>query len=376
MKFLQLILMASISLFIVHNSNAQTAVGGCTTVTLTSVPSYPNNLIIAGGWSCSQCGGQCFDQLATSPPQFATTRSWLWKKESVTNPLASPWVKVQGGTGGIHGDNVVFNVSTHGTYRIENQRPVVLKNATCPNGRDVLNVLGQLVGKRGEFETSQAIPLLGIPSMPLQSTFSNEVVVGATVPSDITWNFVDANGNNLFNPGDQIRMNTTGTRNYEAWWLAVFENGGQNRYWSNGWQTGQIPSELNLNARCAFGQDFKQIPVSYTVQFAISANCNTSWTNLDRNFSICPAGFGCRVAEEDMISLYPNPANNTFQLLNIDPAKGQRVLLTDIAGRTVKSFDPIAQSEFDISDLSNGLYIVSVWEGEHRAFTTKLSVVK
>ena len=215
-------------------------------------------------------------------------------------------------------------------------------------------------------------------------TYSNSVVMGATVQSDIAWNFIDPNGNDLFSPGEQIKMNTANTTNCESWWVAIFENGGQNRYWSNGWTQGLIPGNLiNLtsltNGALQSGiNPFAQIPVSYTVQFAISSSCNTQWINLDKNFAICPAGLGCRIAENEDIRLYPNPANNSFQLYNFDtdPSKQQRIVLMDMNGRTVKSFEQITQSLFDISDLTNGLYVVSIWENGSRLLTTKLSVVK
>jgi hypothetical protein len=99
---------------------------------------------------------------------------------------------------------------------------------------------------------------------------------------------------------------------------------------------------------------------------------------LDKNFAVCPAGLGCRIAEDEDIRLYPNPANNSFQLHNfdIDPSKQQLIVLMDMNGRTVKSFEQITQSVFDVSDLTNGLYIVSIWENGSRLLTTKLSVVK
>ncbi|MFN3173420.1 MAG: T9SS type A sorting domain-containing protein [Phaeodactylibacter xiamenensis] len=45
-------------------------------------------------------------------------------------------------------------------------------------------------------------------------------------------------------------------------------------------------------------------------------------------------------------------------------------------GRIVKSFEHLGSSGFDVSDLTNGLYIVSIWEDGKRLLTTKLSVVK
>ncbi len=45
-------------------------------------------------------------------------------------------------------------------------------------------------------------------------------------------------------------------------------------------------------------------------------------------------------------------------------------------GRIVKSFEYLGSPGFDISDLANGLYIVSIWENGNRLHTTKLSIVR
>ena len=279
----------------------------------------------------------------------------------------------------------IFSNLTHGTYRVKCQAPTIATNIcqelgspNLPGARICLfNLSGQFIGYWGTWDNS--------PFITNPPTYTNTVVVGATLPSDIDWSFIDANGNDLFSPEEPIRMNTTNTINYENWWVAIFENGGQNRYWSNGWTQGLIPgNQINLTSLTvgAFQVPgvgpFAQIPVSYTVQFAISSSCNTQWINLDKNFAICPARLGCRIAENEDIRLYPNPANNSFQLYNFDtdPSKQQRIVLMDMNGRTVKSFEQITQSLFDISDLTNGLYVVSIWENGSRLLTTKLSVVK
>jgi hypothetical protein len=261
------------------------------------------------------------------------------------------------------------NVTVHATYRVAIRTPEIEITINCAPGpyRRVFN-----------FQSGQHIGYVGLWS-PL--TYTNTVVVGASVQSDINWSFIDANNNDLFNPGEEVKMNTAGTINYDRWWVAIFENGGQNRYWSNGWTyESQIPGdELNLSVMAEGVFDpFEEIPVSYTVQFAIMTECNTVWINLNKNFAVCPAGIPCRIAAGEDIVLAPNPANNSFRLLNVtlNDESRFRLMLTDISGRTVKVYEGIKQTAYDISDLSNGLYIVNVWDGDNRIHTTRLSIVK
>lgn len=388
MKFLQLFMLALVSHFVVQNSNAQTATVNCTTnsITVSNIPPYPvvyfanvgyKNCQDGGGYyeGCDE-GGQkaCCRVITKGPtgvfPSPVTPRFWL---EQLVN---GSWTTVAGPQ-----FTTTFSNLAHGTYRVRCQVPNIATNICMEQGNPNLpgariclfNESGQFIGYWGTWDNS---PFVSTPP-----TYSKMVVVGATVQSDISWNFIDVNANDLFSPGEQIKMNTANTINYESWWVAIFENGGQNRYWSNGWTSGLIPgNQLNLTTLSSptFGGTFAQIPVSYTVQFAISASCNTAWTNLDKNFAVCPAGLGCRIAEDEDIRLYPNPANNSFQLhnLDIDPSKQQRIVLMDMNGRIVKSFEQISQPEIDISDLNNGLYVVSVWENGSKLLTTKLSVVK
>lgn len=384
-------MLALVSHFAVQNSLAQTATVNCTTnsITVSNIPPFPTvyfanvgfkNCADGGGFyeGCDEGGQKACCRVITRNasgvfPSPVTPRFWLERL------VDGSWTTVAGPQ-----FTTTFSNLAHGTYRVRCQAPTIATNICMEEGNPNLpgariclfNESGQFIGYWGTWDNT--------PFGTTPPTFSNTVVVGATVPSDINWSFIDPNGNDLFSPGEQIRMNTANTINYTHWWVAIFENGGQNRYWSNGWTQGQIPgNQINLTtltngAFTTGGQPFAQIPVSYTVQFAISAQCNTAWTNLNKNFAVCPAGLGCRIAADEDIRLYPNPANNSFQLHNfdVDPSKQQRIVLLDMNGRTVKSFEQITESVFDISDLINGLYVVSLWENGSRLLTTKLSVVK
>lgn len=355
----------------IYHSKAQTAVGGCNSVTLTSVPSYAYNLVIAGGWACTACnGGQCFDVLATSPPQYAQTRSWLLKKQS-----NGTFTNVQGGTSGVFGDNVVFNVTEPGIYKIMNQRPSTLTTTTCPYGRDVKNINLIIVGKRGVYKTNSAGGLEN-------TSYSNEVFVGPVQQNQVTYQFVDGGGGNSAQSGfdyqELVRINTTGCQNFTHWWVAIFENDGPMRYTGTGWQTGPLPTLVNLTDVWKNGNGSWSFETnrSYTVQFALSNPCNSQWTNLDKTFFICPSGSGCREIETaEPISLSPNPTYGQFQLRNLSDAP-TTITLLDISGRELKRFNQSGDNIYDVSDLNNGMYVISVIQGEKRVFNSKLSILK
>ncbi len=353
-------LLVSIVLFLsVTASFGQTAAGGCTSVTVTNgVPSL-NNLYLAGPSGCGfQVVNACDAVLRYCQP--AETQYRLLRYTGTSWSVVRQWQT-----------STVFNTLGHGTYRVAARAPEVLQNSSCSTGRiKVFNLLGQVIGYMGTMGNT---------------TYSNQVVVGATEQSDIAWSFVDPNGNNLFDPSQPILMNTTGTKNYDHWWVAIFENGGQNRYWSNGWTNGPIPNnEIDLTALASSLLPFGQIPVSYTVQFAISAGCNTAWTNLDKDFVVCPSGFGCRSASPDMekepIFMTMDASGNSFELHHLDTKSNTdrlRVMVVGMDGKTVKSYEDFSQvrsSLFDISELASGIYIITVFDGTDRLFADKLSV--
>jgi hypothetical protein len=263
-----------------------------------------------------------------------------------------------------------FKGLAHATYRVKTITPIATVVYSCvDNGgfRTVYSYDGRIVGRVGYWGPAQ---------------YSNEVIVGATTQDDLRWDFLahGTNNGNYYYPNTDIIMNVTGTKNYDRWFLAVFEQGGQRRYWSNGWTPGQIANDrLNISTSGIFNNDvLATFPVGYYVQFAIATSCNSGWTNLDRTFLICSSGtVGCRETVQE-VKIAPNPATTSFQLLNIDlnTADQIKVDITDMSGRIIKSFGQITQLDFDITDVSNGLYVVNVWYGGRKLLSSKLSVVK
>lgn len=270
----------------------------------------------------------------------------------------------------------IFDVP-HGAWRVRGQNPIEANGSGCDGGHIlVYNNAQQLIGWLGTYVNA---PMLT----------SNVVVIGPTQQDEISAKYKETYGtlnNALFNYDEIPKLNTFNTENYDRWWIAIFEHGGQNRYASQGWTFGFIPNnEINLQTvwAQATGGDFEPITsgVTYEVQFAVAGHCNEFWVQANLPFfGVCVEGMLCReVFEEHEISLNPNPANNAFRLSGLDmdaSNSDQRLSIYDLSGRVVKEFVQVKQEDFDVSDLSNGLYVVRLWEGERSKKTFKLSVLR
>jgi hypothetical protein len=68
--------------------------------------------------------------------------------------------------------------------------------------------------------------------------------------------------------------------------------------------------------------------------------------------------------------MFPNPAKD---VLNIKGAKGAQVIISTLDGRRVKTLENVSQ--VNISDLSNGTYVVTIKEGKNVS-TQKLVIQK
>ncbi len=339
----------------------QTATSGCTSVTVTnSGAAYPTNAYFASvGYSTCTSGGCC---RVISSGSAATPRYQLQVLSGAS------WV-----TSGAQQASPTFTgLTTHGTYRVVITVPEYNTVLCSGNLTTCYNTLGQLIGYWGQWSNVVR--------------FTNAVVVGSSVVSDLAYTFVDGGGGNSlpdgFDVGETVTINTTGTKNYESWWIAIFENGGALRYRSMGWTSGfgSLPTSINLSTFWNGGAGWAFTSLnSYTVQFAITTSCNTSWANLDKTFFICPGGSGCRPAGNvEAISISPNPANGSIQLHHYEAVPGAqfKMLVIDMNGRTVKNFNDYSAGDYDVSDLGCGMYTVAVWDGNSRVHTSKLSIAR
>jgi hypothetical protein len=352
----------------VREVNCQVATSTCSSVSLISPPPLPNNVIHmgSGGYSCKNCNGGCYNEAISSNPPVMQLYSRIERK------VNGFWVSY--GNGLLKYENYPsWNVTDQGTYRIKCYKPKIYKTSSCPNGFDVKIPGGAIVGKEGIYSGEDAQYIV----------YSNEVTVGPVTSNQVVYSFVDGgNGNSQasgFDFGELVRINTTGCKNYTHWWVAIFENGGANRSNSlGGWQSGALPTLVNITNIFRINHPTWNFEngLTYTVQFALSNPCNTEWTNLDKTFNICPAGSGCREVDvNEPISLSPNPTSNEFRLLNLPETESQ-ISISDVSGRKIKNFTAKDEDTFDVSDLGNGMYFITVFNEGTSVFASKLLVVR
>lgn len=223
------------------------AIGGCTNVTVTQIPLYQIVYSVTAKKECQvQVGeGECCIVL----PWFADMNLMRPKlRLERFNPNTNSWdfvTEVRGDAG------TIFPNLTQGRYRVFVVLPYYNEN-TCKT-----DAQGNVIQTRVQI-LSEQLQFLGYLGTYDNSPFggncfcySNEVLVGATMPSDISYTFVDipeTGSEAAYDFGEVARMNTSASKNYNLWWLAIFEDGpNYQRYRSNGWTSGNVPNnEFNL----------------------------------------------------------------------------------------------------------------------------------
>lgn len=385
-------LFVSFLLLLSDLATAQTATGGCTSVTLSNIPPYPTvyfsfvgfkNCRDGGGFyeGCDEDGRPACCRVITSGSPV-TPRYWLERLRD-----DGTWATVAGPQ-----HQTSFSNVARGTYRVRCQAPAIAENAcrTDQFGNVIrariclFNLSGQFIGYWGTWDNS---PFGGPPT-----TYTNTVIVGATTGSDISYTFIDPTPNDPFELGydfgELVKMNAAASKNYDLWNLAIFESGPSfNRFRSNGWTNGRMPNdEFDLTEFWRGPQEWRfETFHSYTVQFVIeNSKCRNgieqnppaTWNNLDRTFFICPAGTGCRTGGDwQEVVISPNPASTFIRLQNFEPDidRGYQMTFSDMAGRQVKSV-VLVGDEVDISDLPGGMYVLNVQREGRPLFTSKIVV--
>ena len=265
---------------------------------------------------------------------------------------------------------------SHGTYRLYVEIPTIFLSSGCgerdPGPILIYNIAGQWIGYAGYWSGD----------VNSDDYYSDPVIVGSTVEADIKYSFIDEpeTGSPLaYDYGEQVIMDVSECKNFNLYWLAIFEQGPvYNRYKGMGWTYG-IPSLLDLTQVWSdvTGWSFEPFH-SYTVQFAIeNADCiNSSWNNHDETIFICPAGTGCRRKYEPLpITVVPNPASDQITLSGIDfeQGNGHRVAIYNLMGQEVLG-EMLIQPQVNVANLPNGLYSVVVTQDYLPRFVSKLLI--
>lgn len=79
-----------------------------------------------------------------------------------------------------------------------------------------------------------------------------------------------------------------------------------------------------------------------------------------------------------LISIFPNPSNSSITLTNNSAFTISKILITNIEGKIFffENESSLIKRKIDLSNLNNGLYFVSLYEGEKLFSVKKLSIVK
>ncbi|MGB6084572.1 T9SS type A sorting domain-containing protein [Moheibacter sp.] len=120
-----------------------------------------------------------------------------------------------------------------------------------------------------------------------------------------------------------------------------------------GWENWELVSE-NLDAYA--GQ---------TIRYAIQCVSNDVYMLMIDTFKVTTGGLGISDLNANVSSVYPNPVVDTFNvsLSSKFNTSNVTVTVTDLAGRTVKTFG--AADSYNVSDLSKGVYVVTITDGKN-----------
>ncbi|NDC41394.1 MAG: T9SS C-terminal target domain-containing protein, partial [Chitinophagia bacterium] len=115
--------------------------------------------------------------------------------------------------------------------------------------------------------------------------------------------------------------------------------------------------------------------LGYITTPASSVNVSTSSSSftfsfyqhtISKTITLIPAGVTNVVANENEVSVYPNPANNTLSVnVTVSGAEKAMVTLTDMTGRAIISKSVTlnagaATTNFDVKAVANGVYFLNV----------------
>ena len=257
-----------------------------------------------------------------------------------------------------------FTALESGAYRIRAHHPVVKASNACLYPYPIVYVL-----EKGNFDVNDPLGVGG--QYDGYSKVSNLVWVDPATQEDIQGVLTSPNGNNVFSPTDDIRLFTAGTQNYKHNWLAIFENGGQNRYISRGWVEDIVEPSLNVKAMWeyhygSFVTTNVNPDISYTVQYAISNPCNTVWANQNFTFVVCQ-GNNCKEAHKEFVfSVWPNPADQQLTIGGNTFYQGDQIILHNMLGQEVllqKVTEVNNKQSLSITHLQPGVYTLWIKRG-------------
>lgn len=260
------------SLYLMNATYAQVfvkAVGSCNSITATlSGPSLDSNVWFSDEFDeCPDINSDCCRKVKAEIYRFET-QYYLFRSDGlfISGPQSSP----------------TFNNLPHGEYYIH---VLVGVPKTCSDGSftnlykqiDDHTLLFQgLVGKKAGAD-------------------SNKVPVGKTTPNNNQfWTTTSSNIQQFsevvnFQCGQEVFL-MDGSSAYNKSWIAIFENGGDNRWESTYWVDGKNTSAISLTALWKKNHPnwVFEPGLTYTVQHVVeNGQCfNDPWNQKDKNFTM------------------------------------------------------------------------------------------
>jgi hypothetical protein len=348
--------------------HAQVAVGGCDKVTVTQVPSgYPNVLFVpAPSSTCPPIENECCKLVGLTPTPMLPLFT-LQKLDA-----SGAWVQASA-----PGTASVFNldpIGDHGVYRVKIVTPYFKENecgaGSQPGGGGqparirIYHTNGQFLGWEGTYNNS--------PYPGNETYYTNRVIVGPTVPSDLALDWIEPPGSSIpsaYDVGQPVAIDVSDSKNYNFWWISLNQENSPN-YASNGWTHGTI-QEFEISDFWEENYPPFEPLTSYRLQWVIeNYECRNgvhwpgSWNNLQQTLVICPAGTGCRLGMEQTaleVSIYPNPATSWIRVDNLDASRNGLYLMTlhDLSGKLLQSV-PLTEQEIPVHDLPSGMLIARI----------------
>lgn len=279
-----------------------------------------------------------------------------------------------------------FRNLTPGVYRVRATVPVPVSGSGCLQIA-VFNTNDIEMGARGVLANFGP---------------SNLVRVGTAELSDITWDFKDDNGiqifpgvNTLFGFGEKVQLQVSNNVPYTDHFIQIQEfnsDGSQGRWRAKGCQgfgcfvSGLVNNPEDLTRLWTIGGTSDWVfekGRKYRVWVTISNSNCISWTGFFKEFFVCPDGLSCREnlhSTEEKIVLSPNPTNGRFSLTNFDLNNFDKARLNlsiyDITGKEIKRFMNIDNNEFDVNELNTGIYVANLMSDGKRIFSSKFVLNK
>lgn len=100
--------------------------------------------------------------------------------------------------------------------------------------------------------------------------------------------------------------------------------------------------------------------------------------NYNMNFFICPIGTGCRLQEQELsIRLYPNPATDYLIVQGLDHLHQGDIIkasITNTLGQVVKQIPHLDRTQIEVTDLSAGLYYLSIYRNDQKIASEKIVI--